>query len=153
CRTSSSQTKSAGAAGTEGVDAAVGVDGANGAEGAIGAKRAGLFVPAPPSAGPLYPRAERNSSIRRARTSAEMPDGAAAAGSFGNPATSRFRNPPIPRFPDSTGLLTIAGVVSYARRLILIRCLGEMLSDVMFPPQPPQPSVIAGSRPVVNPID
>ena len=28
-----------------------------------------------------------------------------------------------------------------------------MLSDVMLPPQPPQPSVIAGSRPVVSPID
>ena len=28
-----------------------------------------------------------------------------------------------------------------------------MLSDVMLPPQPPQPSVIAGSSPVVRPID
>ena len=28
-----------------------------------------------------------------------------------------------------------------------------MLSDVMLPPYPPQPSVIAGSRPVVNPMD
>src|SRR4030095_2568052 len=28
-----------------------------------------------------------------------------------------------------------------------------MLSDVMLPPHPPQPSVIAGSRPVVSPID
>jgi hypothetical protein len=28
-----------------------------------------------------------------------------------------------------------------------------MLSDVMLPPQPPQPSVIAGSSPVVSPID
>ena len=27
-----------------------------------------------------------------------------------------------------------------------------MLSDVMLPPKPPQPSVIAGSSPVVNPI-
>src|SRR3954468_17442442 len=33
------------------------------------------------------------------------------------------------------------------------RCRGEMLSDVMLPPYPPQPSVIAGSRPVVSPID
>ena len=33
------------------------------------------------------------------------------------------------------------------------RCRGEMLSDVMLPPQPPQPNVIAGSMPVVNPID
>jgi hypothetical protein len=28
-----------------------------------------------------------------------------------------------------------------------------MLSDVMLPPQPPHPSVIDGSRPVVSPID
>ena len=28
-----------------------------------------------------------------------------------------------------------------------------MLSDVMLPPQPPQPSVIAGSSPVVRPIE
>src|SRR4030095_13166066 len=45
------------------------------------------------------------------------------------------------------------GATSYASRLILSRCLGEMLSDVMFPPYPPQPSVIAGSSPVVRPID
>src|SRR5712692_1023096 len=48
---------------------------------------------------------------------------------------------------------TTAGVVSYASRLRFRRCWGEMLSDVMLPPQPPQPSVIAGSNPVVNPID
>ena len=36
---------------------------------------------------------------------------------------------------------------------MLSRCRGEMLSDVMLPPQPPQPSVIAGSSPVVSPID
>ena len=28
-----------------------------------------------------------------------------------------------------------------------------MLSDVIFPPYPPHPSVIDGSRPVVKPID
>ena len=28
-----------------------------------------------------------------------------------------------------------------------------MLSEVMLPPQPPQPSVIAGSSPVVRPIE
>ena len=28
-----------------------------------------------------------------------------------------------------------------------------MLSDVMFPPKPPQPKVIDGSSPVVRPID
>ena len=33
------------------------------------------------------------------------------------------------------------------------RCRGEMLSDVMLPPKPPQPSVIAGSSPVDSPID
>src|SRR5262245_64565999 len=48
---------------------------------------------------------------------------------------------------------TTAGRVSYASRLMFKRCFGEMLSDVMLPPNPPQPSVIAGSRPVVKPID
>ena len=33
------------------------------------------------------------------------------------------------------------------------RCFGEMLSEVMLPPYPPQPSVIDGSSPVVSPID
>jgi len=33
------------------------------------------------------------------------------------------------------------------------RWRGEMLSDVILPPHPPHPSVIAGSRPVVSPID
>ena len=28
-----------------------------------------------------------------------------------------------------------------------------MLSEVMLPPKPPQPRVIAGSRPVVSPIE
>ena len=28
-----------------------------------------------------------------------------------------------------------------------------MLSDVILPPQPPHPSVMAGSRPVVSPIE
>ena len=51
------------------------------------------------------------------------------------------------------GLRTTAGVVSYARRLILIRWRGEMLSEVMLPPQPPHPRVIDGSSPVVSPID
>ena len=45
------------------------------------------------------------------------------------------------------------GVISYASRLMFSRWRGEMLSDVMLPPYPPQPSVIAGSRPVVSPID
>src|SRR5262245_1372562 len=56
--------------------------------------------------------------------------------------------------PDAAAFpRTTAGRVSYARRLTLRRCFGEMLSDVMLPPNPPQPSVIAGSRPVVSPID
>src|SRR5688572_1757858 len=46
-----------------------------------------------------------------------------------------------------------AGRTSYARRLTFSRCRGEMLSEVMLPPQPPQPRVIAGSSPVVRPID
>src|SRR6185503_6756887 len=47
----------------------------------------------------------------------------------------------------------VAGRSSYARRLMLSKCFGEMLSDVILPPQPPHPSVIDGSRPVVSPID
>src|SRR6187200_1182557 len=46
-----------------------------------------------------------------------------------------------------------AGRTSYARRLMFSRCFGEMLSEVMLPPQPPQPSVIAGSSPVVRPME
>ena len=36
---------------------------------------------------------------------------------------------------------------------MLSRCRGEMLSEVMLPPYPPHPSVIAGSSPVVRPIE
>ena len=50
---------------------------------------------------------------------------------------------------DRTG----AGDVSYANRLMLSRCRGEMLSDVMLPPHPPHPSVIDGSRLVVKPME
>ena len=50
-------------------------------------------------------------------------------------------------------LAPCAGRNSYATRLMLSRCFGEMLSEVMLPPKPPQPSVIAGSSPVVRPID
>ena len=49
--------------------------------------------------------------------------------------------------------LTVAGRSSYASRLMFSRWRGEMLSDVMLPPKPPHPSVIAGSSPVVNPMD
>jgi len=33
------------------------------------------------------------------------------------------------------------------------KCFGEMLSEVMLPPHPPHPNVIAGSSPVVIPTD
>src|SRR5947209_16623179 len=52
------------------------------------------------------------------------------------------------RSPDA-----FAGVISYATRLMFNRCLGEMLSEVILPPQPPHPSVMAGSRPVVKPME
>src|ERR1041385_2767900 len=39
----------------------------------------------------------------------------------------------------------------YATRFRLIKCRGEMLSDVMLPPAAPQPSVIDGKRFVVYP--
>src|SRR5688572_24110598 len=73
--------------------------------------------------------------MRRVKASAEMPGAAGGAAVRG--ASNRLG----------------AGVTSYARRLILSRCLGEMLSEVMFPPYPPHPRVIAGSSPVVRPID
>src|SRR5437764_14274057 len=89
-----------------------------------------------------------------------MPAGAGRGGTFGRLRDSGFgirgsgcswdSSNPESRVPNP-GLT--AGLTSYARRLMLSRCLGEMLSDVMLPPQPPQPSVIAGSSPVVNPID
>ena len=44
-----------------------------------------------------------------------------------------------------------AGLISYANRLMFNRCRGEMLSEVMLPPYPPHPRVIAGSSPVVAP--
>ena len=43
--------------------------------------------------------------------------------------------------------------IPHASLLMFRRCRGVMLSLVMLPPQPPQPSVIAGGRPVVSPID
>src|SRR3954470_11591003 len=53
----------------------------------------------------------------------------------------------------AAGRIAGAGLGSYASRLILSRCRGEILSDVIFPPYPPHPSVIDGSSPVVKPID
>ena len=41
---------------------------------------------------------------------------------------------------------------SQATRFTFIRCRGPMLSEVMFPPGAPQPSVIAGNRFVEYPI-
>ena len=70
---------------------------------------------------------------------------AARPGRAVSPATSAWRCSP------SCG--RSAARISYASRLMFSRCCGEMLSDVMLPPHPPHPSVIAGSSPVVSPID
>src|SRR6478609_8914814 len=88
-----------------------------------------------------------------------MPDGTGGGlggrGSFdftnASTAGDTFDDPALAM--PGAGRDTTAGLVSYASRLILIRWRGEMLSDVMLPPHPPQPSVIDGSSPVVSPID
>src|SRR5687768_3367926 len=84
-----------------------------------------------------------------------MPASRGAAGAWGRPVS----------FPPDGGshaasleelvpsALRRKGLVSYASRLMFSRCFGEMLSEVMLPPHPPQPSVIDGSRLVVRPID
>src|SRR5215470_10793839 len=46
----------------------------------------------------------------------------------------------------------LIGRVSKAIRFTSSRCRGEILSEVTLPPQEPHPSVIDGSRSVVNPI-
>src|SRR5688572_5688586 len=92
------------------------------------------------AAGGAYPRDARNSSIRRASDSAAIPAGLGASVTLGNEAISVSA-----RFG--------AGDVSHASLFILSRCCGPMLSDVMFPPHPPHPSVIDGSNDVVRPID
>ena len=107
--------------------------------------------------------------MRRARVSAEMPAGGTGReGALGRSVPAISGPPPIllceaAAYPAadpvdvgggrSEAAAAAAGITSYAIRLMLSRCFGEMLSDVMFPPYPPQPSVIDGSRPVVRPID
>ena len=50
------------------------------------------------------------------------------------------------------GRLLATARVSNATRLMSIRCNGETLSDVTFPPQEPHPRVIDGGSAVENPI-
>src|SRR5215470_10097004 len=76
-----------------------------------------------------------------------MPPGSGLAGDFGS------RRPGGPGLALAAAGVFNAGRISYARRLMFNKCRGEMLSEVMLPPHPPQPSVIAGSSPVVKPID
>ena len=76
----------------------------------------------------LYPRDVRNSSMRRARASAAIPAGTGGcAGRLGNDGT-------VCAPGAAVGCRTTAGLVSYARRLMFSRCIGEILSDVMLPP-------------------
>src|SRR5262249_33255009 len=51
---------------------------------------------------------------------------------------------------DSVEVVT--DLVSKANRLMSIRCSGDMLSEVTFPPQDPQPSVSDGGSAVEKPI-
>src|SRR5215510_129330 len=85
-----------------------------------------------------------------------MPVGAGGrAGADGSLGPTRGSAPPGPgrtAAPGPSHRLT-TGATSYASRLMLSRWRGEMLSDVMFPPYPPQPRVIAGSSPVDRPTD
>src|SRR5262245_42678567 len=156
-RTSSSHTNSAGfalaSAGDNGTPDAR--DGAS--DGALDALDAC-------DAGALRPRDARNASMRRVSESAAIGSGAPFAGAWGSfisvgaaPAAPAER-PGLVVAPDDGVFVSVprarvpTGMVSYARRLILSKCRGEMLSDVIFPPKPPQPSVIAGSSPVVKPM-
>src|SRR5204862_1004100 len=86
-----------------------------------------------------------------------MPGGAGAlSGADGRVAGGTSLAPGSPRAPSPLSARShrlTTGVTSYASRLMFSRCRGEMLSDVILPPYPPQPSVMAGSRPVDNPTD
>ena len=102
------------------------------------------------------PRVARNLSIRVVKASAEIDSGCGLAGAFGSDGALGMWAPGTTPLGTSGTVRTLGtdkGRNSYATRLMLIKCLGVMLSEVMFPPKPPQPSVMAGSRPVVNPID
>src|SRR5947209_14013418 len=52
----------------------------------------------------------------------------------------------------TAGRLLATGRVSNATRLMSIKCRGETLSEVTFPPHEPQPSVIDGGNAVENPM-
>ena len=133
-------------------DAGAAGDGARGAKGA-GAKGAGAEgAPRLAGCGPVAARSQEFVDPPREHVGGdaarERPGVREVSASWLRDAGSAAM-PRRPRRREATA----TGVVSYASRLILSRCLGEMLSDVMLPPQPPQPSVIAGSSPVVSPID
>src|SRR5712691_10060809 len=53
---------------------------------------------------------------------------------------------------ETAGRTLFTGRVSNATRLMSIKCSGETLSDVTFPPHEPQPNVIDGGSAVENPI-
>ena len=107
-----------------------------------GAAGAGEGDPEPDGdGGTAIPREARNWSIRSPRTAGL------------NPARAGTGTVVVGREAGTDVVAPFAGLVSYASRLILRRCFGEMLSDVIFPPQPPQPRVIAGSSPVVIPTE
>jgi hypothetical protein len=75
--------------------------------------------------------------MRRDSLSALMPTAAGAlTGAVGGARGSHHADPPADHRRDLVG-----------DPLMLSRCRGEMLSDVMFPPKLPHPSVIAGSAP------
>ena len=81
--------------------------------------------------------------------------GCGLAGAFGNPGTlgtagsnDAFGTPGTFGTSGTLGE-ACAALSSYATRLTLIRGRGVMLSEVMLPPKPPQPSVMAGSSPVI----
>ena len=52
----------------------------------------------------------------------------------------------------AAGRVLFTGLTSKATRLISSKWSGETLSDVTFPPQEPQPSVIEGGNAVEKPI-
>ena len=52
----------------------------------------------------------------------------------------------------TAGRTLFTGRVSNATRLMSIKCSGDTLSDVTFPPHDPQPNVIDGGNAVENPI-
>src|SRR5215217_3168354 len=53
---------------------------------------------------------------------------------------------------ETAGRALFTGLVSKATRLMSIKCSGDTLSDVTFPPHDPQPNVIDGGSAVEKPI-